>query len=139
MTEIDVSECEGYKDKHCRYETSIMFTEGNLCSKFPNCYYKQMKRLEFENKLLKADYEASEAENARLKEENFKLGQIDIKKVTLVENRQLEEENAKLKEKLEKIKNIVDFNLIFPINNITKREIGEKIKSIIEGAEDDNM
>ena len=50
--EIDVSGCEGYKDKHCRYETSIMFTEGNLCSKFPNCYYKQLQKSKEEIKAL---------------------------------------------------------------------------------------
>jgi len=50
----------------------------------------------------------------------------------------LKKEKEQMKEKLEQIKSIVDFNLIFPIYNITKREIGEKIKSIIEGAEDEN-
>lgn len=57
MTEIDVSVCEGYKDKHCRYNTSIMFTEGNLCSNFPDCHYRQLKRLEQENEKLKEGLE----------------------------------------------------------------------------------
>lgn len=59
-------------------------------------------------------------ENKKLKEENFKLGQIDIKKVILVENRQLEEENAKLKETLEEIRNIC--RPLLKVNNIEKLE-----------------
>ena len=44
--EIDVSRCDAYKDEHCKYQTSIMFTEHNLCSNFPNCYYRQLKKCE---------------------------------------------------------------------------------------------
>lgn len=84
-----------------------------------------LRRLKQENKKLKEEL----AEANQLKDmyhTYYRAKHDDIKGVIF-----------KQKEKLEKIKSIVDFNLIFPINNITKREIGEKIKSIIEGAEDD--
>ena len=45
---VDVSGCEAYKDEHCKDKTSIMFCNTNLCSNFPNCYYKQLKRKEQE-------------------------------------------------------------------------------------------
>lgn len=92
---VDVAGCGAYKDKHCKDKTSIMFCDTNLCSNYPYCYYKQLKRLEQENKnfeilakslykrieelekenealafrerLYKADYEASEQENKELK------------------------------------------------------------------------
>lgn len=41
---INVSECEAYKDEHCKDKTSIMFCNTNLCSNFPNCYFKQLAR-----------------------------------------------------------------------------------------------
>lgn len=115
---VDVSGCK-YINCCCYENGKCLWTkryyENNIvpdCEKVKDCYYKRMKRLEFENKLLKADYEASEAENAKLKEENFKLdfklGQIDIKKVTLVENRQLAEENEKLKEALENVRKYLE-------------------------------
>lgn len=115
MTEIDVSGCEGYKDKHCRYETSIMFTEGNLCSKFPNCYYKQLKRLE--QRLIAA--EQTEQEATEIVAE-FKA------------------ENAKLKEKLEKIKEAINKCMEFRVCGKCKlyKEC-DKILKIIEGAEDE--
>lgn len=97
---VDVSGCE-YINCCCYENGKCLWTkryyENNIvpdCEEVQDCYYKQLKRLE--------------TENAKLKDENFKLGQIDIKKVTLVENRQLEEENAKLKEALKKIKSIID-------------------------------
>lgn len=68
---IDVSGCEFYIDNY-KFSCDLSFiNKENLCScnEIDDCYYKQLKRLEFENKLIKADYEASEQENARLKEE----------------------------------------------------------------------
>ena len=41
---VDVSGCEAYKDEHCKDKTSIMFCNTNLCSNFPNCYFKQLAR-----------------------------------------------------------------------------------------------
>ena len=43
---VNVSKCDAYKDEYCKYQTSIMFTEHNLCSNFPNCYYRQLKKCE---------------------------------------------------------------------------------------------
>lgn len=50
---VNVAGCNAYKDKHCKDKTSIIFCDTNLCSNFPNCYYKQLKRLEQENEKLK--------------------------------------------------------------------------------------
>ena len=55
------------KETSCICRKSID-TPYNFCKHNPNCHYKQLKRLEFELKVTKADYEASEQENARLKE-----------------------------------------------------------------------
>ena len=50
---VNVAECDAYKDKHCMDKTSIMFCNLNICSNFPNCYYKQLKRMQAENEELK--------------------------------------------------------------------------------------
>lgn len=52
---VDVSKCDAYKDKHCKYQTAIMFTEYNLCSNFPNCYYRQLKKCEEKLKKIKKE------------------------------------------------------------------------------------
>ena len=52
---VNVAECDAYKDKHCMDKTSIMFCNLNICSNFPNCYYKQLKRLQAENERLKKE------------------------------------------------------------------------------------
>lgn len=67
---VDVSGC-----KYFQIEANTIYPKAHYCgSTFyrfcedgDNCIYKQLKRLEFENKLLKADYEASEEENKKLK------------------------------------------------------------------------
>ena len=45
---VDVAGCGAYKDKHCKDKTSIMFCDTNLCSNYPYCDYKQLKRKEKE-------------------------------------------------------------------------------------------
>ena len=73
---VDVAGCEFY-----RIEANELYPKAQYCGSMrntfcanePNCYYKQLKRLEFELKVTKADYEASEQENAELKAENEKL------------------------------------------------------------------
>jgi len=52
INDINVCDCNAYKDGHCKNETSIMFTEYNLCSNFPNCYYKQLQKSKEEIKAL---------------------------------------------------------------------------------------
>lgn len=73
MTEIDVSECKHLKkdDKKkpiCKSGGCLRVYRSCLCEENIDCDYRQLKRLEFENKLLRADYEASEDENEKLKE-----------------------------------------------------------------------
>ena len=55
------------KETSCICRKSID-TPYNFCKHNPNCHYKQLKRLEFELKVTKADYEASEQENKKQKE-----------------------------------------------------------------------
>lgn len=108
---IDVAECDAYKDKHCMDKTSIMFCNLNLCSNFPNCYYKQLKRMQAENKKLKN-------KNNDLIEE-IASGNIDIA-ILQAENEQLKkrqitkngficdcEQNVKYRQALEEIKGMI--------------------------------
>lgn len=64
---IDVSECKFYNNYECNaYRHEYCEPEDNtkdMCKWHDDCYYKQLKRLEFELKVTKADYEASEQEN----------------------------------------------------------------------------
>lgn len=81
MAEIDVSGCEHFikydkKKPICRSGGCQRVYKSCLCAENIDCHYRQLKRLEFENKLLKADYEASEAENAKLKEKLEKIEEI---------------------------------------------------------------
>lgn len=91
---VDVSKCDAYKDEHCKYHTSIMFTEDNLCSNFPNCHYKQLKRIESE------------------KQELGKI--IDCKNGTIASlakiRDELKQENAKLKKTLKEIREMAIYD-----------------------------
>lgn len=72
---VDVAGCRHY-DKTLKHEHVFNCYENcdlPIYCKNKNCYYKQLKRLEFELKVTKADYEASEQENAELKAENETL------------------------------------------------------------------
>ena len=62
---VNVAGCEFYEPK-AQVMTCHEESITKRCDK-TNCYYKQLKRLEFELKVTKADYEASEQENAELK------------------------------------------------------------------------
>ena len=64
---VNVSGCCFYNDGKCSNPN------GMACNCINNavCYFKELKRLEFELKVTKADYEASEQENKELKEENI--------------------------------------------------------------------
>lgn len=107
------------KETSCICRKSID-TPYNFCKHNPDCHYKQLKRLEFELKITKADYEASEQENKELKayknvNEDFKKAWDELnKKYTEVLNlaklnadsneyclKKLEKENAKLKQENE--------------------------------------
>ena len=53
INNIDVSECEHLTEtRHCKAQMAVMGTDANKCKCFPNCYYKQLKRAEQENKRL---------------------------------------------------------------------------------------
>jgi chromosome segregation ATPase len=112
---VNVAECGAYKDKHCKDKTSIIFCDTNLCSNYPYCYYKQLKRLEQENKELgrkaflveqSARTTAStfcekdnkiielEQENKELKEKIIELS--EEKGHLIVENNTLKESNQSL-------------------------------------------
>ena len=123
---VNVAECGAYKDSHCIDKTSIMFCDTNLCSNYPYCYYKQLKRLEQENEALKqTENEAKEiiaelkTENEELEKENSLIGynltlkekeneelrQVrkdlpDIQSPYVVLYRQIKQENEELKEDL---------------------------------------
>ena len=62
---VNVAGCDAYKDKHCMDKTSIMFCNLNICSNFPNCYYKQLKRLEQENERLKKELDLQQKINLK--------------------------------------------------------------------------
>ena len=50
---VNVAGCNVYKDGHCIDKTAILLCDTNKCSNYKDCYYKQLKRLEQENKELK--------------------------------------------------------------------------------------
>lgn len=76
MTE-EIINCDFYNDKICNlfteyFKFKVECKNLTLCTIEDDaereCPYKQLKRLEFELKVTKADYEASEQENKQLKE-----------------------------------------------------------------------
>ena len=125
---VDVSGCEFYFEDNgiiapdgTPERTDICASPERECSDNcycnKQCYYKQLKRLEFENKLLKADYEASEQENARLKEE---IGQMEYQKMLLeVGSLNLQGTIAELRTTLQEIKKIAEHE----INELTDSAI----------------
>lgn len=67
---VDVSGCIYYQYNMCT-ATKDNYGDCSFCCKdyeMKNCYYKQLKRLEFKLKVTEADYEASEQECEKLKE-----------------------------------------------------------------------
>ena len=135
---------------------------GNVCSRvdgmvrcdeYSECEFKYIDKLKEELAIYKQALEKiSDLNLFSLNNSREKIAKINaiicevLKDAKLGEGEQtelskyacnLEDKLAKCEQKLQKIKSIVDFNLIFPVNNITKREIGEKIKRIIEGDEDE--
>lgn len=97
IDDIDVSGCEAYKDEHCKDKTSIMFCNTNLCSNFPNCYYKQLKAKEQECKNNKIAYQ--------MELDIYNQECLDLQeelKETLKQLDQLKAENEELKKKVYK-------------------------------------
>jgi predicted RNase H-like nuclease (RuvC/YqgF family) len=85
---VDVAECEFYiaDDKHFCDLSFINKEELRNCDNINDCYYKQLKRLEQENKALKdninhlqAIIDDGRAENKRFREENKELKELNKK------------------------------------------------------------
>lgn len=72
MTEeiiIDITKCDFNTFDGGGSQRTICTLDNCFCDGIRNkdCYFKELKRLEFELKITKADYEASEQENKELK------------------------------------------------------------------------
>ena len=109
---VDIYECT-YSAKGidgCWYCEEDLYDDGSpvyKCKENHTCYYKQLKRLEFELKVTKADYDASESEllelkleNKELKKENQNFKSLKIEMPYDIEIQQLERENERLKEEV---------------------------------------
>jgi hypothetical protein len=126
---VNVAGCGAYKDKHCKDKTSIMFCDTNLCSNYPNCYYKQLKRLEQKNFEL---------------EESLKVfNKPDVKKVLTLYNcgeiARLEQENERLKEEKEKYKPFYELGAkCTQLNEVADslNNLNSKYKSALEEIKD---
>lgn len=102
---VDVAGCNAYKEGHCLDKTAILLCDTNKCSNYNDCYYKQLKRLEQENKKLSFAIEKC-LENAGIECDDEEqalrslpmLGNAHYK--VLVEKEELEQENAELRERL---------------------------------------
>lgn len=66
---VDVAGCEFYQIEANELYPKAQYCgsmRNTFCEDEPNCYYKQLKRLEFELKITKADYEAGERQTLAL-------------------------------------------------------------------------
>lgn len=129
---VNVAECDAYKDKHCMDKTSIMFCNLNTCSNFPNCYYKQFKRLQAENKELKHRCEVYHQCDEMIKNT---YGQAHKKAMELTkENEQLKEENKKIKKRLERYKKANErlYDMQVDDFNFTKTKYKQALEEIME-------
>lgn len=125
---VDVSGCEYYQIEANELYPKAQYCgsmRNTFCENEPNCYYKQLKRLEQENQELG-------------KIINCKNGTI----ASLAEVRdKLKEENTKLKEKLEKIEEAITTCLTFhtcqkcKFYNECEMSLEEFILEIIRGEE----
>jgi hypothetical protein len=113
---VNVAGCGAYKDKHCKDKTSIIFCDINLCSNYPYCYYKQLKRLEQENKELQAYKDINE----------------DFKKAW----DELNEKHKRYRSALEEIRRINNKWLKYWMNDSDElagfEEIGAKINEVLQ-------
>jgi hypothetical protein len=123
IDDVDVSECEYMLNnkikgkQHCpakampyAKETSCICrksidTPYNFCKHNPNCHYKQLKRKEFELKILKADYEASEQENKELKSALEEIRELAEKSIKISYNLEV---NSMLYDIIDKINEVLE-------------------------------
>lgn len=120
-----------------------------ICRENKDCYYKQLKRLEFELEVTKADYEASEQENKELKAKIFELkeclkcfqtpeaikaltfyktGEFDLQEKRCIK---LEQENKELKIYIESNKQQVEEAEMLVMDNDRLQQEVENLKNII--------
>lgn len=98
---IDVSECYGYVHNAKEYDCGETYSKFHYryCEENPNCYYKQLKRKEQENKKLKEDEKSLlniidnlQKEKNKWVEKYNDLGQdFDQLKQTLIEIKEIAE------------------------------------------------
>lgn len=98
---VDVSGCE--KAKYIKQKEIILCATGGFCEICPNCYFKQIKRLNKENEQLK------EVTAKRLIEEGIFISTLD--KLRKIIDEKLEKEN-KLTNTLQGIKTLVTTDYI---------------------------
>ncbi len=118
---IDVSECEHINC--CDKKIKCVILQDDVCEIDPycegyNCYYKQLKRLQAENKELKNiikvndstkyDYSKLMQENEQLKESNLQLQTIDME---IDRNNKYRKENEELKNKNYTLQSGWDFQI----------------------------
>lgn len=103
---VDVSKCKFNVENNERYTTYIQYTNMcydkpyDNCENKPDCYYKQLKRLELENKKLKKDLEFYPFVEQRKEEE--KQSRIHFEKLS----NKYKSEVEKLKEKIKIYKDV---------------------------------
>lgn len=133
MTEIYVSRCGffirgGYtKDDGCVYIKNACEINGTECCLVPECYYKQLKRLEAENREFKAcleDFNKPEVKKVLVYYGTGELDRLEDKCEAL------EQENAKLKSTIELIK---EYALDMEVWSYIRKDLLD----IIGGAEDE--
>lgn len=113
--EIDVSGCKNYS-----FKEFINFTEcpdycadylDGICSNHPDCYYRQLKRLEQENAKLKGSNESLIRQFSARKLISGTEALFDITTAEFnYQIQRLKEENKKLKEALEEIRGMAIYD-----------------------------
>ena len=150
---VDVSDCKYFQIAANTIYPKAHYcgsTFNRFCEDDENCVYKQLKRLEFENKLLKADYEASEEENKKLKEKNKLLEKISthLTDNSLFSVRHFKKENAKLKESNENLLRRLSTKMLsdehydirrLEVENLGLAEENKKLKEALEEIREINI
>lgn len=132
---IDVSECEYInccsKKAKCIILQDDISSDSQYCESEPNCYFKQLKRLQKENEELKA-------ENKQLKKPCLVMPKVNQLAVPI-------DKYEKLYKALEEIKEIAKYNQFYnpkyfmlrgdigQIQNIKMTEIYEKCNEALNG------
>lgn len=129
---IDVSECKNFSCGICEEESKIPRTMEHFttdCISYPNCLFKQFKRLQEENKELKdrnanlrlnlATYDLPEVKKVLT---DWRTGELDKK------FKKLQEENKELKEKIDIYENSIIAN--------HDRAVGKRLMEVLLALEE---